>query len=520
MPDSLHENCGVAAVFIPEGSKHSGMASRFLYRLLLNLQGRGQLAAGITTFNSKRAKILDTHKDLGLVNEVFRDKDDESHEKILNTLDGNAGIGHTRYATSGMDDCCSAQPMERPHGRKWKWFSFCFNGNVANYSELKKALIDKADYHMVYDNDTEVIMHYLSRELQTKKLPDLQDVFRKISSKFDGAYNIAFIDAHGRLVVYRDALGFKPMCYGYYEDVLLVASETNALANFGIEDAKFLNPGEMIKVEDGKIEVIQIMEQPARQARCMFEWVYFSNVASIIDGKSVYVSRTKLGEELAKLETQKVNKEEYIVVPVPDSAKSSGDAYAYALGLPSMEGLIRNRFVGRTFIEGKKRDDKVRNKFTVQREILEGKKILLVDDSIVRGTTTRNIVKYLKESGKAKEVHVRVSCPPITAPCFYGIDMSTVGELFAPRFNIDPKKPLSQEILDRMAKELGADSLIYQTIPGLIRSIALPQDKLCMACLNADYPTKHGQMLYQVALKNAKNGVTLRTYDLEKPKVC
>ena len=175
--------------------------------------------------------------------------------------------------------------------------------------------------------------------------------------------------------------------------------------------------------------------------------------------------------------------------------------------------MIRNRFAGRTFIESRAREDKVRNKFTVQKDIVEGKKVLLVDDSIVRGTTTKNIVKYLKEIGKAKEVHVRVSCPPIVAPCFYGIDMSTVSELFAAGYNIEPQKPIPQETLDKMAKELGADSLIYQTIPGLIKSISFPKDELCMACLNAEYPTKHGEILYNVALKNAQNGKNGRTYE-------
>jgi amidophosphoribosyltransferase len=494
MGDNIHENCGVAAVFIPNGSKYEGMAPQFLYR----------------------ARLLDTHKDNGLVPEVFKESDKFMQDKIFEQLSGNKGIGHTRYATSGSDDKCNTQPFERVHGRKWKWFSFCFNGNIANYADLKKALTDKTDYHIMYDNDTEIMMHYFARELQKPSRPKIADVFAAVTRKFDGAYNIAYINAHGSLVVFRDPTGFRPMNYGYMEDVLLIASESNAIANFGVEEIRALQPGEMIKVENGSVEISQVA-QPRRMARCMFEWVYFSNVASIFDGKSVYLSRTRLGEELAKLETLPVNKEEYLVVPVPDSAKPAGDAYAYALGLPSKEGLIRNRFAGRTFIEGKGREDKVRNKFTVQRDIVQGKKIILVDDSIVRGTTTKNIVKYLKEVGKAKEVHIRVSCPPIAAPCFYGIDMSSVSELFAPRFNIESAKPLPKETMDRMAAELHADSLIYQTISGLVRSISFPESELCLACLNRNYPTKHGAMLYNVALKNASEGIEQRAYER---KIC
>jgi len=517
MTDNVHENCGVAAVHIPDGSKFQGMAPNFLYKLLMNLQGRGQLSAGITTYNPLRPRLLETHRDLGLVTEVFKESNPDEQLKIFKSLAGNTGIGHTRYATCGADDRDNAQPLERTHGRRWKWFSFCFNGNIANYSDLKKPLVEKADYHIMFDNDTEIMMHYLSRELQAKSRPDMKEVFSSLAKKFDGAFNIAFINARGTLIVLRDPIGFRPMCYGHYEDVLLVSSESNALANFGVTDIKYLQPGEVLQVLEGKIAIKQLVPSK-KQARCMFEWVYFSNVASHFDGKSVYLARTKLGEELAKLETLPINTNEYVVVPVPDSAKPAGDAYAYALGLPSREGLIRNRFAGRTFIEGRSREDKVRNKFTVQKNIIEGKKVLLVDDSIVRGTTTRNIVKYLKEVGKAKEVHIRVSCPPIVAPCFYGIDMSTITELFAPRFKIDPKKPIEKTVLDRMAKELGADSLIYQTIPGLARSISFPQEKLCMACLNTDYPTKQGNLLYGTALKNAMNGQKGRTYEKDKDK--
>jgi len=203
----------------------------------------------------------------------------------------------------------------------------------------------------------------------------------------------------------------------------MAASESVALINCGIHDVKPLKPGYMVYVHDGKIEINKYTEAK-NTAHCMFEWVYFSNVSSVLDDKSVYITRTNLGRELAKLETQKIDKE-YIVVPVPDTAKAAGDAFAYELGIPSKEGIIRNRYVGRTFIEGSSRYDKVQNKYTALRDVLEGKKVLLVDDSIVRGNTTRQLVRYLKDDGGAKEVHLRITCPPIRGP--WVINITVVG---------------------------------------------------------------------------------------------
>ncbi len=197
---------------------------------------------------------------------------------------------------------------------------------------------------------------------------------------------------------------------------------------------------------------------------------------------------------------------DHICVPVPDSAKAAGDAYAYELGIPVKEGLIRNRFVGRTFIEGTSRRDKIASKYTMIKEVLKGKKVMLVDDSIVRGATTEQLVRSLKEEGEAKEVHVRISCPPIMGPCFYGIDMSTVTELIAPKFQKESKEAMSPESAKAMAEYLGADSVVYQSIPGLIRSIGLPKEKLCLACLNREHPTQTGKRLLQVALDNFKSG--------------
>jgi amidophosphoribosyltransferase len=313
------------------------------------------------------------------------------------------------------------------------------------------------------------------------------------------------------MIILRDPYGFRPIVYGFRDEMFFAASESNALINCGVTNYKNLEPGHLIYIRDGKVNVIKYAESP-RKAHCMFEWVYFSNVSSVLDNQSVYITRTNLGKELAKQETERVDKD-YVVVPVPDTAKAAGDAMAYELKVPSSEGLIRNRFVGRTFIEGTGREDRVQSKYTALREILKDKKVILVDDSIVRGSTTKQIVSYIKRAGGAKEVHVRVSCPPIRGPCFYGIDMSTVSELLIPRYEGEPKKgEVSKEVIARVAKDLSADSLKYQTIAGLVRSIGKPAKDLCMACLTGEYPTPWGKKLYMKAWDNFRKGVKERTY--------
>ena len=513
MSGEVKDECGIAAAYVKENGDAGNKALFYIYKMLLNLQNRGQLSAGVTTYNKNRAELLSTYKGLGSVNEVFKTSSREASLKIFENYSGNKGIGHVRYATCGVEDANYAQPFERQHGRKWKWFSFCFNGNLANFVELKKNLMDKVDYHIIRNTDTEIIMHYLSRELKGSTKPKMEDIFSNISKKFDGAYNIAFINSYGDIAVVRDPIGFRPLCYGGNGEMFLAASESNAIANCGAHKIKSLEPGKMLLIQNGNIEVKQYTKSK-KKAYCMFEWVYFSNVSSLINDRSVYVTRTNLGKEMAKLETEKIS-EEHIVVPVPDTAKAAGDAMAYELGAPTKEGLIRNRYVGRTFIEGTGRDNLVENKYTALGSILKGKKVILVDDSIVRGSTSRQIVRYIKEVGKAKEVHLRVSCPPIMGPCFYGIDMSTVGELLAPRYEQEPKDALSEKACEKIKEDLGADSLIYQTIPGLVKAIGLPKNELCMACLNGEYPTPCGKKLYKEALGRFKKGIkeTKRSYE-------
>ena len=523
----LHHECGIAAVYYlgdgapsqfapPQGGQE---ASRLIPRLLLDIQNRGQLSAGMTTFNSERRQLIDTHKEVGSVNEVFQMAHHDEYEVLMQEYAGPAAIGHVRYATCGKDDRSYAQPFERHHIEKPKWFSFGFNGQLANYPELRAEILDGDLFHLARETDTEILMHILSQEIRAELEENdgqgnLICVLERLAKRLDGAWNIVFLNALGDMFVARDPLGVKPLCYAIEDNMFAAASESVALSNMGFSDEciKSLSPGHAIIIEKGELRIEKFADSP-RHAHCFFEWIYFANVASTLDDRSVYLARKRLGEELAEQERQRGIPlgDDAIVVPVPDTAKAAADSMAYELGIPSLEGLIRNRYIGRTFIEGRGRAEKVRAKYTPLREVLEGKRVLLVEDTIVRSTTMKALISQLRERGGVAEVHVRVACPPIIAPCFYGIDMSTVNELFATKFLTNGD--LTLEIEDRMANTLGADSLRYLPKAAIARCVDLPGSSLCEACIDTDYPTECGQKLYQLALTSAANGTESRTYD-------
>jgi amidophosphoribosyltransferase len=466
----------------------------------------------MTSFNPHRNQLIETYKDIGGVSEVFRLSHRGKYESLMRKYAGRAAIGHVRYATCGAEDRGYAQPFERRHVQKHKWFSFGFNGQLANYQELRDSLLADNDNHLARDTDTEIIMHEIGRELSGDRRPTLIEIMRSIATRFDGAYSLVFLNAVGDMLVARDPLGLKPLCYALEGPLFAAASESVALLNLGFapENIKSLLPGQAVTISDGQLEVQRFAASP-RRAHCFFEWIYFANVASTMDGRSVYLSRKALGEELARLETVPTD-EDTIVVPVPDTSKAAADAMAFKLNIPSREGLIRNRYTGRTFIEGSgTRKRKAETKYTPLREVLEGKRVLLVEDSIVRSTTMKVLLKRIREHGRAKEIHVRIACPPIIAPCFYGIDMSTIQELFAPRFM--KGGPLTDEIQAEMAAELGADSLRYLPVESIARAITFDSDQLCQACITGEYPTKAGQELYQIALAKAGTASKERTYE-------
>ena len=518
MSEDIRHECGVAALYLLKEAVQErlpeapGVAS-LLSGMLLDLQNRGQLAAGITTYDAGRPQILKTHRGVGTVSEVLQMSRPDEHVAIISDLAGQAAIGHVRYATCGLDDVRYAQPFERQHGRLWKWFCFAFNGNLANFAELRERLLAKELYHFVLNTDTEMIMHSIAYGLRGDTPTGLCELMGGLARDFDGAYNIAFLDGLGRMFVARDPLGLRPMSYTVEDGIFAAASESVALTNAGFRKVKSLEPGEMIIVEEGELRV-ERFAPPVQQARCFFEWVYFSNVASSIDGAGVYMTRANSGRLLAHQESEDVDGG-CVAVAVPDTAKAAADAFAYHLGIPSMEGLIRNRYVGRTFIQpASTRDSSAGRKYTPLPSVLAGKRVFLVEDSIVRATTLRALAARLREEGRAKEVHVRVACPPIVAPCFYGIDMSTFGELFAPKYVPQDYAGRPDEgTLQKMAEALGVDSLRYLAVDDLGPCIGVDPQSLCLGCVSGRYPTACGNELMDAARRNFAEGRSGRTYE-------
>jgi len=456
-----------------------------------------------------------THKDIGTVSEVFRMSHSGKRDSLLTQYAGPAAIGHVRYATCGKDDRDYAQPFEQRHLETRKWFAFGFNGQITNYAELWAELSADGEYHLSRETDTEIVMHVLSRQFAAEGRPDLLTAMRGAARLLEGAYSLVLLNARGDLLAARDPLGIKPLCYARSGSLLALASESVALVNLGFarDSIVSLAPGHAIVIEDDRMRIERFAESP-RHAHCFFEWVYFANVASTLDARSVYQARYALGVELARQERAEgvTVDESTIVVPVPDTSKAAADAMAFELKVPCREGLIRNRYTGRTFIESAAgRVQKVQAKFTPLREVLEGKRVLLVEDSIVRSTTMRVLIGRIREDGGAREIHVRVACPPIVAPCFYGIDMSTREELFAPRFI--GEGPVDRAAERRMAEELGADTLRYLPIESLAQAIRLPGEDLCQACVTARYPTPDGQRLYQLSALQERQGRGGRTYE-------
>ncbi len=409
---------------------------------------------------------------MGLVSAVF---DYES----LEALSAGVGIGHVRYSTAGTSTIENAQPLllEQDGMR----LAISFNGNIVNFEELKEELRGLQHTPFTCSADTEVIARMFAVELSAKKAPSAEDIFsamQAVMRRLEGAYSIAVLLADGTLVAARDPQGFKPLSIGrrktLVSDTIFVVSETCALDALEAEFDRDVLPGEVVVVRGTDAKSRVVVE--GRKAHCMFEWVYFSRADSVVNGRSVYAVRENLGRELARLSDAEVD----VVVPVPDSGRSAALGFSKQSGKPFEEGLLKNRYIFRTFIMPSEstRRNSINLKLSAVTPIVEGKRIALVDDSVVRGNTTRKIVRMLKARG-AKEVHVFPSCPPIISPCYMGIDFPTHKELIAYDRNIK-----------QIEHEIGADSLRYMTIEGLVRSIGLPKEELCLGCLTGVYPTE------------------------------
>ncbi|MFC1521143.1 amidophosphoribosyltransferase [Elusimicrobiota bacterium] len=526
MSGELKEECGVAAIVDlkpRENNKPFDLVS-LLYTLLIKQQNRGHLAAGIATFNKSRTRILERYRALGTVNEAFRASDPKKFNALKEEFNGSVGIGHVRYGTFGKNDVECAQPFLRRHGKLSKKFAIAFNGNLANYAQLEAVLKREHDYSVESKTDTEIIMHNLALKIKSGAR-DWKEIFGHLADICDGAYNIVFLNGKGDLIISRDPYGFRPLCYGISPDkrIFAAASESVALERIGIRQFCDVEPGHLIHVHDGEVDIIKYT-QPKAISHCMFEWIYFANICSVVNGRAVSDVRFRLGRELAKLEKEKLKKqgitvdkqfkESRVICCVPNSSIPVSEGFGFEMGLPNSAGLIKIDAAARTFISHKKdKSTQVKNKFDVNRAVLQDKIVYLIDDSIVRGNTSKAIVDYVKNIGGAKEVHVRAACPPVAYPCFYGIDMSTISELVAGKATLDNTP--HDEMVKGISSFIGADSLAYQTFEGLIKGIGLSRKNLCMACLDGNYPTEHGRLLKEKAAANVSDKKeTNRTYEL------
>ena len=447
--DHFHDQCGVFGVFGAEE------ASNLAYLGLHSLQHRGQEAAGIVSSNGGQ---LFVHRGMGLVQDVF------TADRIAK-LPGSSAIGHVRYTTAGASHIKNAQPLAVDCAAGS--ISVAHNGNFTNGLALRNQL-EKSGSIFSSDSDTEVLVHLIARSKEPTQVDRVADALHQV----EGAYSLVFLSPK-KLIAVRDPHGFRPLCLGRLKDAYVIASEPPAFTLIGAEFVRDVEPGEMIVVDKTGFRSLRPFPSAAdRRYMCIFEYVYFARPDATFDGISVYDARKRMGRALA--EDQPVAAD--VVVPVPDSGVAAALGYSEALGLPFELGLIRSHYVGRTFIEPTQsiRHFGVRLKLHPVQSILRGKRVIVIDDSIVRGTTSRKIVKMIRDAG-ASEVHLRISSPPTSWPCFYGIDTPTREELIAAHHSVE-----------QVADYVTADSLGYLSLDGLQRAVG--GKGFCHACFSGSYP--------------------------------
>jgi len=448
MIESLHEECGVFGIYNHEGAAHSTFLG------LYALQHRGQEAAGIV---SSDGGAMFEHKGMGLVAQVF---DDDNLKK----LPGKLAIGHNRYSTTGQPRVANIQPL-MVDCRAGK-LAMAHNGNLVNASELRQAMEDDGSIFNT-TMDSEVILHLIARSRES----GLESMVADAVSKLRGAFSLLLMTQNA-LIGIRDPQSLRPLCLGRLDDSIILTSESCALDIIGATYERDLEPGELVIIDDRGMRSSKVFEF-TKQAKCIFEFIYFSRPDSIVFGENVDKIRRKLGVILARNHPVHAD----IVISVPDSSNTSSLGFAQESGVPFEFGLIRNHYVGRTFIQPSQslRDGTVRLKFNTVDGVLKGKRVCVVDDSIVRGSTMRKLVVMLRKAG-AKEVHLRIASPPIQFPCFYGIDMPSRGELIA-------ASSTEEEIRDY----LGVESLEYLTLEDLGSCVDNPEN-FCSACFDGEYP--------------------------------
>ena len=464
---SWRESCGIFGVYAPEED-----VARLTFFALFALQHRGQESAGIATADGKRVRV---HTGMGLVSQAF-------DEDALSRLRGGIAIGHNRYSTAGSSIPANAQPILL-NGHPGP-IALGHNGNIVNAAYLRQDLTELG-YSFHTSSDSEVIANLILSSPGKTWVDKIRYAMRRLQ----GAYSLVIMTKDA-LIGVRGSLGVRPLCLGAIDGGWVLASESCALDHIGAHFLREVEPSEVILIDAGGVESFK--EPSARQALCIFEYIYFARPDSVISGRLLYQAREAMGETLAR----EFPVEADMVVGVPDSATAAGIGYARQSGIALSEGLLKNRYVGRTFIEPDQRIRElgVKLKFNPLPGVLKGKRLVLVDDSIVRGTTTPRVIGLLRRAGVA-EVHMRICAPPIRYPCFFGVDMATRWELIA-----------SQKSVPEIRDSIGADSLGYLSLEGLIEAVALPREVLCLACFTGDYPIPVQLEMDKLALETMPSG--------------
>ena len=447
------DKCGIIAI-----SSTDPVAKEIYYGLRI-LQHRGQESGGIATFDGGETR---SKRGMGLVHEIFRAED-------LETLKGNAGIGHVRYSTTGSSVIDNAQPIVA--STAYGDIALGHNGDIVNAGLLREELSRKG-WAFMTTSDSEVIVRLLANELS--HTGDVRRALKEFTRRLVGAYSLAIM-IDGVPYAVRDPLAIRPLCIGTKDGAYMAASESVVFDTLGYKFVRDLKPGEIVALRPDGFESFRL-PHPTHTAHCMFEWVYFARPDSVLDGRLVYDARVKIGQQLAR--EHPVDGD--IVVPVPESGRAQAQGFSQVSGLPVVEGLIKNRYIERTFImpEQADREVGVLLKLNPIKSAVKNKRVVLIDDSIVRGTTIKKIVKILREAGAA-EVHLRIGCPPIKAPCYLGIDMKTRDQFIA-----------NNRTVEEVSTFVGADSLGYLSMTGLVRALSHPKEDICFGCLTSVYPVE------------------------------
>jgi len=454
----LKDKCGIVGI---HSKDYSNDVSSLIYYGLYALQHRGQESAGIATHNSEKG--LKYHCDMGLLTDVFKNFE-------INELNGDVGVGHVRYSKNGQPKKENCQPFVTEFDEGF--IAIAHNGDIINSNPIRKQLIDEG-FKFKSDSDAEILCFLIKKE--NDKTKDIVKAIENVCKIIIGSYSVVIL-VNEDLYVLRDPAGMKPLAIAQRDDLFIAASETVAFDVIGAKYIRDVVPGEIIHFKDDKINSHMIESADStNNAHCMFEYVYFARPDSIIDNKNVYQVRLNIGKALYN----EFPIDADMIIPIPDSAIPAAIGYSRASGIPYGEGLIKNRYVGRTFIMPTQEERELAVKLKINPLVseLKGKKVVIIDDSIVRGTTSKNFINLIRDAG-VKEIHILIGCPPVISPCYYGIAMADKQQLIA--FN---------RSVDEIKEQLGVDSIGYISLDSLVQAIDIPPNELCLGCLTGDYPT-------------------------------